>query len=290
MSITASLKICCTTLCICVALSRQDSPSQSTGDTAQDEQSAQPLGQARVSQYEAQKLLTRRVLPHYPQEAREKHVQGDVVLKLTISPEGNVRDVSLVSGDPLLAPAAIGAVKLWKYRPFMSNGQAIGIETQAVVNFKLETPEDPGQVSSPDVLPAAGSGIAGEAPSNIPGGLTGGEVSAIIGSQPATVPKVAMPQRVRVSQGVSAGLLVRKVNPEYPEEARRGRVQGMVLLHVLISKEGDIAKVEVVSGDPLLAPEAIRVVKQWKYKPYLLNGNPVEVDTQILINFTLSGS
>ena len=85
-------------------------------------------------------------------------------------------------------------------------------------------------------------------------------------------------------------MLLKKVNPEYPEEARRGRIQGTVVLHVLISKAGDIARIEVVSGDPLLAPEAIRVVKLWRYRPYLLNGNPVEVDTQILINFTLSGS
>jgi periplasmic protein TonB len=124
----------------------------------------------------------------------------------------------------------------------------------------------------------------------IHGGLSDDTIAWIINSGQATRPRIAPPQRIRVSQGMSAGLVVKKVNPEYPEEARRGRIQGMVLLHVLISKAGDIAKVEVVSGDPALVPAAIEAVKQWKYKPYLLNLNPVEVDTQILINFTLSGS
>jgi TonB family protein len=243
-----------------------------------------------VSQDETQTLLLRRVLPHYPQEAREERVQGSVVLKLTISPEGNARDVSLISGDPLLAPAAIGAVELWKYRPFMLNEQAIEVETQTVVNFKLETPEDPGEVSSPDLLPQAGSGIAGDAAGGIADDQLAGAGRAIISSAPATTYKIATLQRVRVSQRVSAGLLVKKVNPEYPLEARQGRIQGTVLLHVLISKAGDVAKLAVVSGDPLLAPAAIDAVKRWNYKLYLLNGNPVEGDTQILINFTLSGN
>jgi protein TonB len=65
------------------------------------------------------------------------------------------------------------------------------------------------------------------------------------------------------------------------------RIQGRVVLKVVISKTGDVVSLALVSGDPLLAPAAIDAVKQWKYKPYLLNGNPVEVDTQVTVNFTL---
>jgi periplasmic protein TonB len=154
-----------------------------------------------------------------------------------------------------------------------------------------EAPRSEGPASRivpPGLPPVTGS--VGAAPGGIHGGLTDEVIRWIINSAPVVRPRIATPQRVRVSQGVSAGLLLKKVNPEYPEEARRGRIQGTVVLHVLISKAGDIARIEVVSGDPLLAPEAIRVVKLWRYRPYLLNGNPVEVDTQILINFTLSGS
>lgn len=109
-------------------------------------------------------------------------------------------------------------------------------------------------------------------------------------AQSDTAQPPRLPQRVRVSQGVSRGLLVTKVQPEYPEKARKKRIQGTVVLHVIISKAGDVATVELVSGHPLLAPAAIDAVKQWKFKPYLLNGNPVEVDTQIQVNFSLSGS
>lgn len=158
------------------------------------------------------------------------------------------------------------------------------------VGFALAAQREPrsegtvGDIAPPGLPPV--TGIVGAAP----GGLSDSTVAWIINSGQATRPRIATPQRVRVSQGMSAGLLVKKVNPEYPEEARRGRIQGTVVLHVLISKAGDIAKVEVVSGDPVLVPAAIEAVKQWKYKPYLLNWNPVEVDTQILINFTLHGS
>ncbi len=101
---------------------------------------------------------------------------------------------------------------------------------------------------------------------------------------------VAAPRRVRVSQGVSDALIVSKVPPVYPPEARAAKVQGDVLLKVRISKAGDVQEVNLISGHPLLAGSAIDAVKQWKYKPYLLNGNPVEVETQAKVNFTLSAN
>jgi protein TonB len=106
-------------------------------------------------------------------------------------------------------------------------------------------------------------------------------------SETAQPPK--LPQRVRVSQGVSTGLIVKKVQPKYPEKARQNWIQGTVVLRALISKEGDIVDLTVVSGDPLLVKAAVKAVKQWKYKPYLLEGKPVEVDTEIRVNFALSG-
>ncbi len=102
-------------------------------------------------------------------------------------------------------------------------------------------------------------------------------------------PSDAVPQRVRVSQGVSQSLVVSKVQPVYPPEAKAARVQGSVVMSVSIAKTGDVEKVDVLSGDPLLAPAAANAVRQWKYKPYLLNGNAVVVDTQVTVNFTLSG-
>jgi len=97
------------------------------------------------------------------------------------------------------------------------------------------------------------------------------------------------PMRARVSPGVAAGLLRKRVAPEYPQKARDNRIQGTVVLKARISKDGDVAELSVVSGDSSLAEAAIKAVKQWKYKPFLLNGEPVEIETTIQVNFTLSG-
>ncbi|MGD0508131.1 MAG: energy transducer TonB [Terriglobales bacterium] len=100
---------------------------------------------------------------------------------------------------------------------------------------------------------------------------------------------IDLPDRVRVSQGVSTGLLVTKVPPQYPDDAKQARIQGQVVLTAVIDKNGDVENLTLVSGHPLLAPAAIEAVKQWKYKPYLLNGQPVAVETQVTVSFQLSG-
>jgi protein TonB len=94
-------------------------------------------------------------------------------------------------------------------------------------------------------------------------------------------------QTLNISQGVSQGLLIKKVQPAYPKMALTMRIEGTVELMTTISKTGDITHVKVLSGDPQLTKAAVDAVKQWKYKPYLLNGEPVEIQTQITINFKL---
>jgi len=164
-----------------------------------------------------------------------------------------------------------------------------------IVNGELRTPTkipQKVQMIKEDEAPPpamASSGVVGGVPGGIPGGQMGGVIGGIISSTPVAVPKVATPQRVRVSQGVSQGLLVRKVNPTYPPLARQARISGTVVLRAVISKDGSIENLTLVSGHPMLAPAAIDAVKQWKYKPYLLNGEPVEVDTEVQVNFTLAG-
>jgi TonB family protein len=125
------------------------------------------------------------------------------------------------------------------------------------------------------------------APSMI--GLTpsasGGSLSNLVAGG-ANAPQPIL-QTVNVSQGVSRGLLIKKVPPSYPPNALRMRVEGTVDLMATIAKSGNITAVKVLSGDPLLAKAAQDAVKQWKYKPYLLNGEPVEIQTQVTINFKL---
>ncbi len=137
--------------------------------------------------------------------------------------------------------------------------------------------------------PTMASGVVGGVPGGVPGGQMGGVIGGIISSTPVAVPKQVVPQRVRVSQGVTQGLLVKKVQPNYPPLARQARIQGSVLLQAEISKDGTIENLRLISGHPMLAPAAIEAVKQWRYRPYILNGEPVEVETQITVNFTLAG-
>jgi len=105
-------------------------------------------------------------------------------------------------------------------------------------------------------------------------------------SAPARVPKGAS-QALNVSQGVSQGLLIKKVPPIYPQQAMQMRIQGAVQLMATISKTGNITDLKVQSGDAVLVKAAMDAVKQWKYKPFLLDGQPTDIQTQITINFKL---
>ena len=166
-----------------------------------------------------------------------------------------------------------------------------------IINGQLRTPTKIPQkvkmIQEDEAPPpvAATTGVVGGVPGGVPGGSMGGVLGSIASAGTnVALPKVATPQRVRVSSGVQQGLLVRRVQPNYPPLARQARIQGQVILQAQISKNGDIENLQLVSGHPMLAPSAIEAVKQWKYKPYLLNGEPVEVETTIQVNFSLAGS
>jgi len=122
-----------------------------------------------------------------------------------------------------------------------------------------------------------------------PGQLTvSGDDRAIAGimtAPPGSTPQPA--QAIKVSQGVAQGLLVKSAAPVYPPQARQMHMQGAVELTASISKDGNITSIKVVHGETMLARAAVDAVKQWKYKPYLLNGQPVEIQTQITVNFKL---
>lgn len=164
-----------------------------------------------------------------------------------------------------------------------------GLRTPARIPEKVQmiSEED-----APPPMPVVGGGVIGGVPGGVPGGQMGGVIGGIISatSRLSTAPKFmpATPQRVRISQGVTKGLLIHRVEPPYPTLARAARVQGDVVLKAIIDKNGDIQDLQLISGHPMLVPAAIAAVKQWRYKPYLLNGQPVEVETTITVIFTLS--
>jgi protein TonB len=173
---------------------------------------------------------------------------------------------------------------------------------------------DAGRLMAPKVVPkeiavikeeemappsSGGVGVVGGVPGGVPGGTPGGVIGGIIGSVPTAAPppppppvkqevKQAAPQRIRVGGNVQQALLIRQPKPVYPPLAKQARIQGVVRLNAIIGKDGTIQNLTVASGHPLLVPAAMEAVKQWVYKPTLLNGEPVEVVTQIDVNFTLS--
>jgi len=177
-------------------------------------------------------------------------------------------------------PPAAAPVKVVKVQSEVINGQ---------LRTPTKIPEKVQMIKEEEAPPPAMGGVVGGVVGGVPGGSAGGVIGGIISSTPVAVPKVATPQRVRVSQGVSSGLLIKKVQPNYPPLARQARIQGQVLLQAEISKDGTIQNLQLISGHPMLAPAAIEAVKQWRYRPYLLNGEPVAVETQVVVNFTLSG-
>jgi len=120
-------------------------------------------------------------------------------------------------------------------------------------------------------------------------GVPNAVITEIARAVPPTVVRPATPQKLRVSSGVAAGMLIYQQRPEYPRLAMQARIQGTVVLQAVIGKDGTVHDVHIVSGHPMLVSTAIEAVKQWRYRPYLLNSEPVEVDTQIKVNFTLGG-
>jgi protein TonB len=146
-------------------------------------------------------------------------------------------------------------------------------------------------------MPPAGVGVAGGVAGGVPGGAMGGVLSGIVGSvpsaapppppPPAEKPKPATPQRIRVGGNVAEAKVINRVQPVYPPLAKQARVSGTVRLNAVISRDGTIQDLQVVSGHPLLVQAALQAVRQWRYSPTLLNGEPVEVATVIDVNFTL---
>jgi protein TonB len=133
--------------------------------------------------------------------------------------------------------------------------------------------------SGPYIPGALGPG----SPDGVPG-LLGTSVRPIVPVAPVTVVRP-----VSVSH-MSEGDLVHKILPTYPPLARAARIQGQVLLQAVISKQGAIENLRVLAGHPMLVPAAIEAVRQWRYRPYVLNSEPVEVETQITVNFSLAGN
>jgi periplasmic protein TonB len=150
---------------------------------------------------------------------------------------------------------------------------------------------------APTVIPKNVAIIKDEAPviytngGGVDGGTGSGILNGIIGSGGSgpPPPPTKAPSRIRVGGNVQAAALVNKVTPQYPPIAKTAHVSGTVVLHAIIAKDGSIQELQYMSGPPLLMKSAMDAVREWRYKPTMLNGDPVEVDTTISVVFSLGG-
>ncbi len=173
-----------------------------------------------------------------------------------VSENGDVESTEVINGNPVLAQAAIDAAKEWKFKPYLKNGSPAKTAVNLPFAFVLLDMD-----SRPDVTAET---ISRDTP------------RALI--------------TVRLTSGGSGKRVVHRVEPDYPFIAKAARVQGTVVMFAVIGKDGSIEDLRTISGHPLLATAALGAVKQWRYKPFLLDGQPIDVQTTIEAHFLLPRS
>lgn len=252
---------------------RASQPAQASTDSAKESSTGQTS--AGLNPADSVKLeILKSKKAAYPLDAERQGIQGEVVLKVLISEDGDVESAEVLSGDPILAKSALDAVKKWKFKPFIRNGKAVKVSTKLPFDFYFKDKVIEKGVSADLSATSNYKGLQ-PAPANIP-------------NPNAAAPTVAPPNRLRVASGVTQGMLIHQVAPVYPLDAKRSHIEGTVVLGAVIGKDGRIQDLRAISGPKELVPAALGAVQQWRYKPYLLMGNPVEVETHITVNFRLN--
>jgi TonB family protein len=210
----------------------------------------------------------------YPLIARAAHVSGEVMIQGTISKTGTMEDLQVISGPQMLRATALEVVKQKTYPLPGVKPAPNGWLAAILVNFILNA-------AQPDPKPSAAT------PQQRNPKPTVVRTSY---APPQPDPDNAPKGPARVSSDIMAAQFINgtRVNPVYPAEAKANHIEGAVVLHVIISPEGDVTNVQVVSGPEELRNGSVTAVSQWKYRPYLLNGQPKAVDTTITINYSLA--
>jgi TonB family protein len=157
----------------------------------------------------------------------------------------------------------------------------------ALMNSQLAAPS---KISS-DLKMLAGKDAAAPASGFGATGMDGlgNAGTGVFAGQSGPKVKVAAPQKVSISSGIAVGLLIQRTTPIYPPMAKNARVSGTVVIQATISRNGSIENPRVVSGPAMLRQSALDAVKSWRYRPYMLSGEPVEVETTVNVNFSLGG-
>ena len=188
----------------------------------------------------------------------------------------------LVAPPPPPPPPPPPAATIVKVKPQVHLMDAGKLVAPKVIPKEVKIIKE--EAEQPDAMGAMG-GVPGGVPGGQMGGVIGGVIGGVGGAPPPPKPTQ---QRIRQGGAVQAAMLVNRVQPQYPPLARQTRISGTVRLHAIISKDGSVQQLEVLSGHPLLVQAALDAVRQWKYRPTTLNGEPVEVDTTIDVIFSLN--
>jgi TonB family protein len=208
--------------------------------------------------------LIHRVDPKYPKEARKNKTQGSVVLEATIEKNGNVTDLSIISGDLVLADAAVDAVRGWTFEPYTGSGQPIQVRQK--LKFDFATGEKTGhldlQFAPPTLAKGSLTPVRREA--------SPGETFYVVG------------------HGVTGPRVIYAPDPPYSEAARKGKYQGTCLLSLIVGPDGRPRDIEVIRALGMgLDEKAVNTVDQWKFQPGTKDGNPVAVYVVIEVAFHL---
>jgi len=212
-------------------------------------QTAAPSNSPANSASRPQIEIVRSVKPQYPGESYAQGIRGPVVVRVIVSGAGDVEKAEVISGDPALSQAATDAAMQWKFKPLTQNGQPVKAATRISVDFAV-----PGTADESAKITTAADGT----------------------------------KRAVVPTGVSQGWLIRGGIPDYPPIALSHQIDGVVVLQVTIDTQGKIKDLKLISGPEMFVRAAMDAVWQWRYTPYMLGGKPIEVETQVVVNFNHS--
>jgi TonB family protein len=221
--------------------------------------------------------LKKHMATEYPQAAIDAKISGNVKIQALISKTGTVIATRTVWGPDALRAAAELAVARAEYTPMTLDGKPVYMATTVRLVFALDAGTQPPTKKMGELIAQNGQGA---------------DADALRAEQPfARIARTPGSDKLKMVDGASsivkAAKLIHHESPDYPQSLKAEGVQGSVVLHGIIRKDGTLTDLVYVSGPQLLAPAAIKAVKKWRYEPTLLEDEPVDVDTTITVVFTL---